>query len=168
MVSKIVKYHGHVNKFIGDGILAVFSDDDEDALPGDHAFRGVSCATEMVNLHVGDFKTGAGLHSGEVVIGNVGSSDKMEFTVLGNTVNLASRLESLNKENKTKLLLSEETREMAGKGIDTYYLGAVPVRGKTEPMKIYTVRSLVTDEIRAHMTEEARASIRANWLPQEP
>ncbi len=157
MVSVIVKFHGHVNKFIGDGILAVFSDEDEGALPGDHAFRAVSCATELVNLHVSDFKTGAGLHSGEVVIGNVGSSDKMEFTVLGNTVNLASRLESLNKENKTKLLLSEETHEMAGKGIDTYYLGAVPVRGRTEPMKIYTMRSLVTDEIIAHMTPEARA-----------
>ena len=62
-------------------------------------------AQEMVSLVVGEFKTGAGLHSGEVVIGNVGSSDKMEFTVLRNTVNLASRLESLNKENKTKMLL---------------------------------------------------------------
>jgi adenylate cyclase len=157
MVGVIVRFHGHVNKFIGDGILAVFSDEDEGALPGDHAFRAVSCATELVGLHVSDFKTGAGLHSGEVVIGNVGSSDKMEFTVLGNTVNLASRLESLNKENKTKLLLSEETHEMAGKGIDTFYLGAVPVRGRTEPMKIYTIRSLVTDETLAHMTPEARA-----------
>jgi len=157
MVSVIVKYHGHVNKFIGDGILAVFSDDDENALPGDHAFRATACATEMVSLIVGDFKTGAGLHSGEVVIGNVGSSDKMEFTVLGDTVNLASRLESLNKENKTKLLLSEETRVMTGPGIDTFYLGAVPVRGKTEPMKIHTIRSLVSEDTLAHLSDEARA-----------
>jgi len=49
---------------------------------------------------IGEFRTGAGLHSGEVVIGNVGSSDKLEFTVLGNTVNLASRLESLNRTRK--------------------------------------------------------------------
>ncbi|HYA17247.1 MAG TPA: adenylate/guanylate cyclase domain-containing protein [Bryobacteraceae bacterium] len=142
MVSIIVRHHGHVNKFIGDGILAVFSDDDEGARPGDHAWRAVTCATEMVTTP-GDFKTGAGLHSGEVVIGNVGSSDKMEFTVLGDTVNLASRLESLNKEHKTKLLLSEETREMAGGTIDTLFLGDVPVRGKTVPMKLYTVVSLV-------------------------
>ncbi len=138
MCGFIVKYHGHVNKFIGDGILAVFSDDDEGAKPGDHASRALKCAAEMVGAP-GEFKTGAGLHSGEVVIGNVGSSDKMEFTVLGDTVNLASRLESLNKEHKTKLLLSHATREMAGGAMDTQYLGEVPVRGKTVPMKIYTV-----------------------------
>ncbi len=92
MVSIIVKYHGHVNKFIGDGILAVFSDDDPGAIPGDHALRTTRCASEMVSEVVGEFRTGAGYHTGEVVIGNVGSSDKLEFTVLGNTVNLASRL----------------------------------------------------------------------------
>ena len=143
MVSIIVRYGGHVNKFIGDGILAVFSDDDPGAKPGDHAYRSVACATEMVNAKAADFKTGAGIHSGEVVIGNVGSSDKMEFTVLGDTVNLASRLESLNKEQKTKMLLSQETLEMSGGRIDTVYVGEVPVRGKTEPMKLYTVKSLV-------------------------
>jgi adenylate cyclase len=142
MVGIIVKFNGHVNKFIGDGILAVFSDDDEHAAKGDHARRAVLCATEMVTFE-GEFKTGAGLHSGEVVIGNVGSSDKMEFTVLGDTVNLASRLESLNKENQTKLLMSDSTLEKAletgGGPIDTRYLGEVPVRGKTVPMKLYTV-----------------------------
>jgi len=143
MVKVIVKYGGHVNKFIGDGILAVFSDDDEGAQPGDHAYRAIAAATEMVKEKVGDFKTGAGIHSGEVVIGNVGSSDKMEFTVLGDTVNLASRLESLNKEQKTKMLLSQETLEMSGGRIDTVYIGEVPVRGKTEPMKLYTAKSLV-------------------------
>lgn len=143
MVSLIVRYHGHVNKFIGDGILAVFSDDDEGAKPGDHAWRAVTCATEIVTARAADFKTGSGIHSGEVVIGNVGSSDKMEFTVLGNTVNLASRLESLNKELHTKLLLSQETLDMCGGSIDTSYVGQVPVRGKTEPMKLYTVTSLV-------------------------
>jgi adenylate cyclase len=147
MVSIIVKYHGHVNKFIGDGILAVFSDDDPGATPGDHAIRTARCAAEMVSEVVGEFRTGAGFHSGEVVIGNVGSSDKLEFTVLGNTVNLASRLESLNKDQKTRLLMSEESREMLRGEIDTIYLGAVPVKGKTENMKLYTVVSLL-DEAR--------------------
>jgi adenylate cyclase len=140
MCSFIVKFNGHVNKFIGDGILAVFSDDDPEAKPGDHAARAVQCAVEMVSAP-NAFKTGAGLHTGEVVIGNVGSSDKMEFTVLGDTVNLASRLESLNKEHKTKMLLSDATLAMSNGAVDCKYLGEVAVRGKTEPMKLYTVTS---------------------------
>ncbi len=152
MVAIIVKYGGHVNKFIGDGILAVFSDTDEGARPGDHAIRTARCAEEMVREVIGEFHTGAGFHSGEVVIGNVGSSDKLEFTVLGNTVNLASRLESLNKDQQTKLLMSEETREMIGAAIDTVYLGAVPVKGKTEKMKLYTVTSLLDDKRLAELT----------------
>jgi adenylate cyclase len=155
MVSFIVKHGGHVNKFIGDGILAVFSDRDDGAQPGDHALRSVRCGTEMVSTEVGAFKTGAGLHSGEVVIGNVGSSDKMEFTVLGDTVNLASRLESLNKEQKTKLLMSGTTHEMLHGQIDTFFIGTVPVRGKTEPMQLFTVLELVPEE-RRRAAEEAK------------
>jgi adenylate cyclase len=145
MAGLIVAYGGHVNKFIGDGILAVFSDDDEGAKPGDHARRAVECATRMVQAP-GQFQTGAGLHTGLVVVGNVGSADKMEYTVLGDTVNLASRLESLNKEQKTKLLMSETTREYMeklGAGVATTQLGEVPVRGKAVPIAIYTVAALL-------------------------
>jgi adenylate cyclase len=142
MVAIIVKYHGHVNKFIGDGILAVFSDDDEGAVPGDHALRTVRCATEMVTLP-GQFQTGSGIHTGLVVVGNVGSADKMEYTVLGDTVNLASRLESLNKEHHTKLLMTGITQSMLGKEVETVHLGEVPVRGKALPIPLYTVASLV-------------------------
>jgi adenylate cyclase len=163
MVSVIVKYHGHVNKFIGDGILAVFSDRDEGSKPGDHALRCVRCATEIVKIEVGAFKTGAGMHSGEVVIGNVGSSDKMEFTVLGDTVNLASRLESLNKEQKTKLLMSGTTHEMLQGAVDTFFIGTVPVRGKTEPMKLFSVLELIPEERRlaAAQAEAHEAEVKA-------
>ncbi len=137
MVKIIVRYHGNVNKFIGDGILAIFSDEDEGAAPGDHALRAVRCGTEMVQL-VGKFKTGVGIHSGPAVVGNVGSQDKMEYTVLGDTVNLASRLESLNKEMKTQLILSESTRELLNGQFETTYLAEVPVRGKTLPLVIHT------------------------------
>jgi adenylate cyclase len=141
MVSIILKYHGHVNKFIGDGILAVFSDENEGAMPGDHPRRAVLCATEIVNAP-SRFETGTGLHTGLAVVGNVGSADKMEYTVLGDTVNLASRLESLNKEHHTKLLMSEATRSQLGGGIETTYLGPAPVRGKSVPINLYTVTSL--------------------------
>jgi adenylate cyclase len=67
----------------------------------------------------------------------------MEYTVLGDTVNLASRLESLNKEHHTKLLMSGDTQAMLGDQIGVVCLGSVPVRGKTEPIPLYTVAALV-------------------------
>jgi adenylate cyclase len=142
MVGIIVNYGGHANKFIGDGILAMFCDEDQGAAPGDHAFRAVRCATRMVTAQ-SQFRTGAGIHSGPAVVGNVGSADKMEYTVLGDTVNLASRLESLNKEHHTKLLMSGSTRSLLGSKVETVHLGEVPVRGKAVPINLYTVASLV-------------------------
>lgn len=141
MVSIILKHHGRVDKFIGDGILAIFSDENEGATPGDHPLRAVLCAIEIVTAP-NRFETGTGLHTGLAVVGNVGSADKMEYTVLGDTVNLASRLESLNKEHKTRLLMSETTCSQLGSTIETTYLGAAPVRGKAVPIKLYTVASM--------------------------
>jgi adenylate cyclase len=142
MVAIIVRHRGHVNKFIGDGILAVFSDDDEGSVPGDHPLRAVRCAVEMVTAP-GRFETGAGIHTGQVVIGNVGSADKMEYTVLGDTVNLASRIESLNKDHQTRLLMSETTQTLLRGEVATTRLGATTVRGKSAPVPVYTVTSLV-------------------------
>ncbi len=142
MCGIIVNFRGHVNKFIGDGILAVFSDEDEGATPGDHALRAVRCAARMVTAP-SRFQTGAGIHTGTAVVGNVGSADKMEYTVLGDTVNLASRLESLNKEHHTKLLMSGITESRLGNAVETVHLGEVPVRGKALPIPLYTVASLV-------------------------
>jgi adenylate cyclase len=146
MVAIIVAYRGHPNKFIGDGILAIFSDDDEGSVPGDHAIRAVQCATEIVTLP-GRFETGAGIHTGPAVMGNVGSADKMEYTVLGDTVNLASRLESLNKEHHTKLLMSGATQSRLGNQVETVYLSDAPVRGKALPISLYTVASLVAKAV---------------------
>jgi adenylate cyclase len=142
MVGIIVMYRGQVNKFIGDGILAVFSDDDEGVTPGDHALRAVRCATRIVTTP-SRFETGAGIHTGPAVVGNIGSADKMEFTVLGDTVNLASRLESLNKEHHTKLLMTDVTESKLGRQVETQHLGQAPVRGKALPIELYTVASLV-------------------------
>lgn len=142
MVGIIVMFHGHANKFIGDGILAIFCDEDEGAQPGDHALRAVRCATRMVTAP-SQFQTGAGIHTGPAVVGNVGSADKMEYTVLGDTVNLASRLESLNKERHTKLLMTGVTQSRLGSGVETVHLGIAPVRGKALPIDLYTVASLV-------------------------
>lgn len=153
MVAIIVNFGGHVNKFIGDGILAVFSDEDEGAKPGDHALRAVQCATRLV-MAPSRFETGAGIHTGLVVIGNVGSAEKMEYTVLGDTVNLASRLESLNKENKTRVLMSEATQILLQNRVETTPIGTVPVRGKTIPITLYTIpQTRVSKEAVIHVTQ---------------
>ena len=144
MVSLIVSFGGHVNKFIGDGILAVFCDEDHGAVVGDHALRAVQCAIRMVTVP-SQFETGAGLHTGLAVVGNVGSAEKMEFTVLGDTVNLASRIESLNKEQHTRLLMSEATQSMLNGQVPTVPLGAAPVRGKALPIHLFTIASLVPE-----------------------
>jgi len=146
MVSLIVIYGGHVNKFIGDGILAVFSDENAGSTPGDHALRAVRCATRMVTAR-SQFETGAGIHTGPAVVGNVGSKDKMEYTVLGDTVNLASRLESLNKEHHTKVLMSGATQARLLDHVETSRLGQVPVRGKAVLVDLYTVTSLVAKAV---------------------
>ena len=146
MVGIIVAFHGHANKFIGDGILAIFCDEDEGVEPGDHSLRAVRCATRMVTAP-SQFQTGAGIHTGTAVVGNVGSADKMEYTVLGDTVNLASRLESLNKERHTKLLMTGATQSRLGDRVETEHLGFVPVRGKALPIDLYTVKSLVAKAV---------------------
>lgn len=137
MVEIIMRHGGEVNKFIGDGILAIFCDQDAGALPGDHALRAVRCGLEMVQAAL-RFQTGVGIHTGDAVLGNVGSFDKLEYTVLGDTVNLASRLESLNKELSTRLLISESTQRLLDGAVPTADLGAISVRGRGRPLRVFT------------------------------
>jgi adenylate cyclase len=143
MVKIIMSYRGNVNKFMGDGILVIFTDEDGSAR-GDHPLRAVRCGIEMCQA-ASEFRTGVGIHTGLVVIGNVGSSDRMEYTALGETVNLASRIEGLNKEQKTRLLLSQATNELLDGKIETTYLGAASVRGHTNKLNMYTPAVLMEE-----------------------
>ncbi|MGJ5814575.1 CHASE2 domain-containing protein [Paludibaculum fermentans] len=137
MTACIVRHGGQVNKFIGDGIMAIFSDAEGAAL-GDHALRAVRCAVEMVGQPM-EFRTGAGIHTGDAIVGNVGSGDKMDYTALGDTVNLAARLEGLNKEFQTRILMSAATWDRVKGSVEARRLGQVTVRGKSVEQSIYTV-----------------------------
>jgi len=145
MTEIIFKYNGIVDKFIGDGILAYWGAFTPDH---NHAQEASQAALEMIekvkelNTHwaaqgKGPISIGIGVNTGPVIFGNIGRGKKIEFTVIGDPVNLAARLESLNKEFQTSIIVSEETRNRLGKEAQVRALGGVKVKGKTVETSVY-------------------------------
>ena len=141
LVEIVDRNGGIVNKFLGDGFLALFGAplDDPDAPQ-----RAVTAAREMLAAierhNVGSdwpLRIGIGLHVGQVVAGNVGSPRRKEYTVIGDTVNLASRIEGLNKEFGSQLLISDTVKQAIGQDVDAIPLGDVPVRGYEQPVRVW-------------------------------
>lgn len=136
-LAAVVREHeGTVDKFMGDGMLAVFGAPDP---KDDHAKRAISAARALraaaQSLQV---RLGIGVHSGPAVVGCIGDGARLEFTVIGDTVNAASRLESLTKERGVDVIVSGETVRRAGvDGLTS--LGRAEVRGRKEPLDIYTM-----------------------------
>jgi adenylate cyclase len=134
LVDILDRHHGIVNKFLGDGFLALFGAPIEDP---DAARRAVAAAREMLDAmernNAGNewqLRIGIGIHMGNVVAGNVGSPRRKEYTVIGDTVNFAARLESLNKDFGSQLLISADVRDALAEACgDAVSLGAVPVKG---------------------------------------
>ena len=152
MVDAIVEQGGWVNKFGGDSLLAVFG---APIRQSDHALRAVNAAWEM-NRALAEFNAeqvamglptitiGVGISSGEMLAGNVGGKERLEYTVIGDPVNLASRLESLTKEWQTPILLSEHTQELLDENkVNTNRCDQVTVKGKTQPTIVYELESIV-------------------------
>ena len=143
----ITKYNGIINKFIGDAVMAVFGEPIQDK---NHAQNAVKCAYEMlqkvkelqqkwVKENKPKIEIGIGISTGEVFVGNIGSINRMEYTVIGDTVNLASRLEGYNKIYKTKLLISPFTYEEVKGFVDVIKISDVQIRGKANKMDIYEI-----------------------------
>jgi adenylate cyclase len=142
LVDILDRHQGIVNKFLGDGFLALFGApiDDPDA-----ARRAVEAAREMLEAmelnNAGNdwqLRIGIGIHMGNVVAGNVGSPRRKEYTVIGDTVNFAARLETLNKEFGSQLLISANVRDALGEACsDAESLGAVPVKGYDQPQTVW-------------------------------
>jgi len=149
MTEIIFKYNGIVDKFIGDGILAYWGAFTPDH---NHAAEASQAALEMIEkvkeLNArwatqgkGPIAIGIGVNTGCVIFGNIGRGKKIEFTVIGDPVNLAARLESLNKEFHTSIIISEETRSRLGGGAQVRALGGVKVKGKTIETSVYELQS---------------------------
>ncbi len=147
--SAIEEHKGVVDKYIGDAVMALFGapvsseHDVNNALLAALAMR--SRVEQMNNASrssgTPELKTGIGIHSGEVVAGNLGSLNRMNYTVIGDTVNLASRLESLTKQYDVSTIVSEETRNL-GVGFIYRELDLVRVKGKNKPVRIYELLGL--------------------------
>ena len=143
----ISKYNGVINKFIGDAVMAIFGEPISDI---NHPSNAVKCAYEMLKkveylrekwLCEGKPKIeiGIGINTGEVFIGNIGTENRMEYTVIGDTVNLASRIEGYNKVYRTNLLVSSTTYNYISDKADVIKIKEVQIRGKSKKMDIYEV-----------------------------
>jgi adenylate cyclase len=153
MVDCVEKTGGVVDKFIGDAVMAVWGAPLSAGSPARDAFNCVKAALLMRSAlyqfnkgRGGDKKPliriGCGINTGDVVAGQIGSSRRMEYTVIGDAVNLASRTEALNKPLGTDILITENTRSLIGKYLVTEEMPSITVKGKEKPVRMFAVINL--------------------------
>ena len=147
MVDIVFRHKGTLDKFIGDMVMALFGAPLDDPLHADHA---VDTALDMLDeLHKLNIRwtaegrptldIGIGVNSGPMIAGNIGSDQIMSYTVIGDSVNLGSRLESANKQYGTRIIISEFTKSHLTKDYPLRPLGDIVVKGKTQPVAIFEV-----------------------------
>jgi len=184
MAGAVHEHHGVVDKFIGDAVMAFWGP----PFSGSADHPALACRTALAqitlieafraelpdltglrkNVPVVDLRIG--LASGEVVVGNIGAENSRSYTVMGDTVNLASRLEGVNRIYGTQILINREARRMAGEAIEAREVDWIAVKGKTEPVTVYELLGLageVPEERRVlrDRYEEAVAAYRKNDWP---
>ena len=147
MVDLVFQHRGTLDKFVGDMVMALFGaplDDDEHA---EHAVQTALAMVDELEVLNGRWAAegrptldiGIGINTGPMIAGNIGSEAIMSYTVIGDAVNLGSRLESLNKEYGTRIIISEATRRQLKDRYDLRVLGDVIVKGKSEAVSIFEV-----------------------------
>jgi len=173
MTEVVFKHGGTVDKYIGDCIMALYNVPFEDP---EHAANAIRTGLELqvrtrelsarweAKLGV-TIRNGVGINTGEAVVGAMGSRQRLEYTAIGDTVNLAFRLEGLTKEYRVPILISESTyaevrgQFLARELLDVTELGGVTVRGKSQPVKIYAV--LPADARKPRVALDAAATLSA-------
>ena len=166
MSDVIFDHRGTIDKFIGDAIMAFWG---APIKVDDHPDLAVSAAIDLIkklkkvneelkSLDLGDVKVniGVGINSGDAIIGNVGSDKKRDYTAIGDTVNLASRLESLNKNFGTNIIISEFTSKRLKGDVLTRIIDEVEVRGKKDTVKIYEPIPYDDEESRKNVSRICR------------
>ncbi len=147
LVPIITKNQGTVDKYIGDAILSFWGAPLEIDSPCLHAVETAIEIQKRLKI-VNDkwekegkprFKTRIGIHFGPTLIGNIGSHDRLNYTIIGDSVNIASRLEGINKQFGTEIMISEGVNERIKSKLATKYIDSIMLKGKTEATKLYTI-----------------------------
>jgi len=147
MVEVVFEHRGTVDKFVGDMIMALFNVPLPDHAHADNAVRcAVAMQRRLLELNARwraegrcEFHSGVGVNTGQMIVGNVGSESIRSYTVIGDQVNLGSRLESLCKEYKVEIIISEQTRDLLQDDYPVREIGDVVVKGKSKPVGIFSV-----------------------------
>ncbi len=148
MVDVLFRHQGTLDKFVGDMVMGLFGAPLPDAQHADHAVAAaLEMSVELDRLNAAwqaqgrpVLDIGIGINSGEMIAGNIGSSAIMSYTVIGDAVNLGSRLESLNKDYGTRILISQATKDRLTRPVTTRLVGEVTVKGRKQPVVVYEVR----------------------------
>ena len=145
MVEVVFRNNGTLDKFLGDGMMVIFGAPEDDVYQEEHALKtAIEMQGEIARLRERwkeegiDIHSGVGIHSGPAVVGNIGSSRRMDYTAIGDTVNLASRLESATKELGVGILVSEHTYQATRTTFRFREMGSIHVKGRTEAVMTYT------------------------------
>jgi class 3 adenylate cyclase len=143
VVPVIERHGGYANKFVGDGLLAVFGAPERHV---DHAARALAAACDIAQLMRegvgGEFRVGLGVNSGRVVVGTIGGGRRRDFTVIGDPVNTAARVEAATRLTGDDVLITESTLRALGSSHDDFEeRPSVPLRGKAATVRLYTPRS---------------------------
>jgi adenylate cyclase len=149
MVEVLFRHHGTLDKFVGDMVMGLFGAPVEDPRHADHAVAAaqeMAVALERLNAKWrGEGRPamdiGIGINSGEMIAGNIGANTIMSYTVIGDAVNLGSRIESLNKEYGTRILISQATKDRLTTPVETRLIGEVKVKGRDSSVVIYEVKN---------------------------
>ena len=140
VVPVLTKHGGHANKFVGDGVLGVFG---APVKLRDHADRALAAAAELalaVEATRGRIRVGVGINSGKVLAGTIGGGEKLEFTVIGDPVNVAARVEGVTRRTGDVVLLTDATRRLLSNDHPPLEeRGAIPLKGRSEPVPIFAL-----------------------------